>query len=137
MLPTKFRFVWTSGFGEEDFFQKSTKQKKELPMGAMFVNESSQNEQSLQRTFHRCFLPSFGSFGQAVSEKIFRTQPIRKKNCLWWPCLLTDRDEMNNLYRGSSIDASYQVLVHLAEGFQRRQLKYEKFTEGRQGRRTN
>jgi hypothetical protein len=60
-----------------------------------------------------------------------------KKNCLWWPCLLTDRDEMNNLYRGSSIDASYQVLVHLAEGFQRRQLKYEKFTEGRQGRRTN
>jgi hypothetical protein len=36
---------------------------------AMFVNESGQNEQSLQRTFHRCFLPSFGSFGQAVSEE--------------------------------------------------------------------
>ena len=35
------------------------------------------------------------------------------------PCLLTDRDEMSNLYRGPSIDASYQVLVHLAEGFQR------------------
>ena len=26
-----------------------------------------------------------------------------------------DQDEMNNLYRGPSIDASYQVLVHLAE----------------------
>jgi hypothetical protein len=26
-------------------------------------------EQSLQRTFYRCFLPSFGSFGQAVSEE--------------------------------------------------------------------
>ena len=25
-------------------------------------------------------------------------------------------DEMSNLYRGSSIDASYQVSVHLAEG---------------------
>ena len=24
---------------------------------------------------------------------------------------------MSNLYRGTSIDASYQVLVHLAEGF--------------------
>jgi hypothetical protein len=34
-----------------------------LPMVAMFVNESGQNEQSLERTFHRCFLPSFNSFG--------------------------------------------------------------------------
>jgi hypothetical protein len=25
-----------------------------------------------------------------------------------------------NLYKGSSIDASYQVLVHLTKGFQRR-----------------
>jgi hypothetical protein len=31
-----------------------------------------------------------------------------------------DQDEMSYLYRGSSIDASYQVSVHLAEGFQRR-----------------
>jgi hypothetical protein len=37
-----------------------------------------------------------------------------------------DRDEMSNLYRGLSIDASYQVSVHLAEGFQRRRLKWEK-----------
>jgi hypothetical protein len=27
------------------------------------------NLQSLERTFYRCFLPSFGSFGQAVSEE--------------------------------------------------------------------
>jgi hypothetical protein len=39
---------------------------------------------------------------------------------LWWPCLLTDRDEMSNLYRGPSIDASYQALIHLARRFQRR-----------------
>ena len=50
----------------------------------------------------------------------FRNQPIRNKNCLWWPCLLTDRDEMSILYRGPSTDASYQVSVHLAERFQRR-----------------
>jgi hypothetical protein len=31
---------------------------------------------------------------------------LRNKNGLWRPCLLTDRDEMNNLYRGPSIDAS-------------------------------
>ena len=40
---------------------------------------------------------------------------------------------MSNLYRGPSIDASYQVSVHLAEGFQRRRLKCEKLTDdGRQ-----
>ena len=33
--------------------------------------------------------------------------------------LLTDRDEIGNLYRGPSLDASYQVSVHWAEGFQR------------------
>jgi hypothetical protein len=33
------------------------------------------------------------------------------------PCLSTDRDEMSNLYRGPSIDGSYQVLDHLAMWF--------------------
>jgi hypothetical protein len=49
-----------------------------------------------------------------------RNRPIRNKNCLWWPCLLMDRDNMSNLYREPSIDASYQVLVHMAKRFQRR-----------------
>jgi hypothetical protein len=34
--------------------------------------------------------------------------------------LLTDQDEMSNLHRGHSIDASYQVSVNLARQFQRR-----------------
>jgi hypothetical protein len=62
MLPTKFRFIWPSGFRGEDFF-KSANQNKELPMTAMFVDGSGQNEHSLEKTFHRCFLPSFTSFG--------------------------------------------------------------------------
>jgi hypothetical protein len=36
---------------------------------------------------------------------------------------------MSNLYRGPSIDASYQVSVHLAKEFQRRRLKCEKLTD--------
>ena len=135
MHPTKFRFIGKV-VSEEKIFQKSTNQNQELsvaamfvngsgenehslqstahrcflpsfgsfgqavleeknlknhpirnnslPMVAMFVNGSGRNEQSLQRTFHRCFLPSFGSFGKAVSEeKIFRNRPIRNKNWLW------------------------------------------------------
>ena len=46
MLPTKFRFIWTSGF-RGDGFLESAYQKKELPVVAMFVNGSGQNEQSL------------------------------------------------------------------------------------------
>ena len=38
---------------------------------------------------------------------------------------------MSNINRGPSIDASYQVSVHLAEGFQRRNLKCEKLTDDR------
>ena len=36
-------------------------------------------------------------------RRFFRNQPIRNKNCLWQPCLLTDRDEMSNRNRGPSI----------------------------------
>jgi hypothetical protein len=46
MLHTKFRFIWPSGSGEEDFL-KSANQKQELPGAAMFVNRSGRNEQSL------------------------------------------------------------------------------------------
>jgi excinuclease UvrABC nuclease subunit len=56
-------------------------------------------------------------------EKIFLNRPIRKTNCLWRPCLLADREEMCNRYRGSSIDAFYQDLIHLAKRFQRRRFK--------------
>ena len=109
----------------------------------MFVNRSKRNEQSLlKKNFHRCFLPSFGtfgpgvleenSFGQVVSEeKIFRNRSITNKNCLWPPCLLTDRDKMCILYREPFIDASYQALVNLVQGFQRRRLKYEKLMDDR------
>ena len=124
MLPTKFRFIWQSGFRGE-YFLESSNQKQELSVVAIF-DGSGRNEQSQQRTFHRCFLPSFGSFGKTVSEeKNLKYQPIRNKNCLWWPCLLMDRDGMSNLYRGPSIDASYQVLVHLAIRFQRRFLEID------------
>ena len=47
-----------------------------------------------------------------------------------------DQDEMSNLYRGPSIDASYQVSVHLAEGVSEEKIKNEKLTDDRRRRRT-
>ena len=69
---------------------------------------------------YRCLYlnKSYLSFNR--KEDFFRNQPIRNKNCLWWPCLLTNWDKMSNLYRGPSIDTSYQVSVHFAKRFQRR-----------------
>ena len=117
MLPAKFRWQpclltdWDEmsnlhrGHSVDDAYQ--------VLVVAMFVNRSGRNEQSSQRAFHRCFLPSFGSFGQAVSkEKIFKNRPIRNKNCLWQPYLVMDHNKMCTLQRKPSIAASYQVSVH-------------------------
>jgi hypothetical protein len=41
MLPTKFRFIGKAV--SEKIFQKSTNQKQELPLAAMFVNGSELN----------------------------------------------------------------------------------------------
>ena len=48
---------------------------------------------------------------QFQRRRFSTNRPIRNKNCMWWPCLLTDWDKMSNLHRGHSIDASYQVSV--------------------------
>ena len=86
----------------------------------MFVNGAGWNEQLLLRTFHRCILPGFSSFGSMGSEMIFRNQPTRNKNCLWQQCLLTDINKMSNLNRRPSIKASCLVSAHFAKLFQRR-----------------
>ena len=71
----------TSGFGGEDF-KKSANQKQELPVAAMFVNRLGQNEQSLERIFHRCFLLSFSSFGWEVSEEKIKMQKVNGRQTI-------------------------------------------------------
>jgi hypothetical protein len=55
---------------------------------------------------------SFDSFwpGSFRGEDFFRNQPIRNKNGLWRPCLLTNQDEMSNLYRGPSIQMIWNLV---------------------------
>ena len=53
-------------------------------------------------------------------RRFLRNRPITNKNCLWWPYLQLDWDEMSNIHREASIEASYQVSIHLAKQFQRR-----------------
>jgi hypothetical protein len=84
MLLTKFRFIWSSGFGGEDL-KKSPNQKQELPVVAMFVNRWGQNEQSLERTFDLFFY-------------IIYLYMLYSTTYIYTGCImLTDQDEMSNL----------------------------------------
>ena len=99
---------------------------------SFFYKLEAQWADSVSLTFHSALKklntePSIGTSHQIsvqlakqFQRRIFRNQPTRNKNCLWQSCLLTDRDEISNRYREPSIDASYQVSVHLVKWFQRR-----------------
>jgi hypothetical protein len=45
----------------------------------MFVNGFGQNEHSLERTFHRCVLPSFTSFGRGFSEEKIKMWKVNEQ----------------------------------------------------------
>ena len=71
MLSTKFQFIWESGFRGEDFLEINQSEKR-MACGSHVCKRIGTKWASLKRTFQGYFLPSFDSFGQAVSEeKIF------------------------------------------------------------------
>ena len=74
MLPTKFRFNWLRSFREEDF-QKSTDQKQELPVAAMFVNELGLNEKSIENLPYK-----FSTKFQFVWDSGFRGEDFLEIN---------------------------------------------------------
>jgi hypothetical protein len=61
-----------------------------------------------------CFLPSFGSFGLAVSEKNFFKLTNLKQELPVAVMFVNGSGRNVHFYRGRSIDASHQVSVHLA-----------------------
>ena len=120
VLPTKFRFIWPSGFREEYFCRnRPIKNKKCLWWPCLLTDRNSwaifiEDLQRMLPTKFR-FIWSCG-----FREDLLEINQSEKKNCLWQPCLITDRNEMKKSYRGLSIAASYQVSVYLAKRFHRR-----------------
>jgi hypothetical protein len=116
MLSTKFQIIWPSGFRGEDFFRNQPIRNKNCLWRPCFLTD--QDEMSnLNRgpSIDASYQVSFHLAKRFQRRKLKKNQSIRNKNHLWQPCLLTDRDRMSNLYRGPSIDASYQVSVYLAK----------------------
>ena len=69
---------------------------------------------------HHCHCAFSSEVGTCIINNAGRQASHKKhkyKNCLWRPYFLIDRNEKSNLNRGPSIDASYQVSVHLAKRF--------------------
>ena len=93
MLPTKFRFMWPSGFRGEKNQKKSANQKQELSVAAMFVNGSGEMCNLYRGPSIDAFYHISVHLGKRFQRRrFFRNQPIRNKNGLWWPCLLKDRN---------------------------------------------
>jgi hypothetical protein len=121
MLPTKFRSIWPSCLRVEDFFRNQPIRKKNcLWWPCLSMDRDKMSNLYREPSIDASYQVSVHLAKRFQRSRFFRNQPIRKKNCLWRPCLLMDWDEMSNRNRGLSIYASYQVSVHLAKRFQRR-----------------
>jgi hypothetical protein len=124
MLPTKFLFIWQiKAVSEEKIFRnRPIRNKNCLWQPYLLMDRDEMSILYRGPPIDASYQVSVHLAMRFQRRRFFRNHPIRNKNCLWWPYLLTDRDEMNNHNRGLSIDASYQVSVHFAKRFQRRRI---------------
>jgi hypothetical protein len=52
---------------------------------------------------------SFGQYKRFQKRIFFSNRPISNKNCLWQPCLLTNRQDVSYYHRGFSTDGPILV----------------------------
>ena len=84
------------------FLNFSLSEKKKFPWRPCFLLNQDEMRKSLRWPYIDALCKILLYLAQLVvsEEKVFRNWTPRNKKWLWRPCLLTDRDKMNNLYRG-------------------------------------
>jgi hypothetical protein len=105
MLPTKFQFIWPNGCRGKDGPKRGRKHLWKVLYGNFSFRFDPLTNMAI--IDNSCFL--LVDFSESA-----------RPNDMKLGSLLMDRDKMSILYREPSIDASYQVSVHLAKQFQRR-----------------
>ena len=122
MLPTKFRFIWPTASEEKNFKNQPIRNKNRLWWPCLLIDRDEMSILYKGPSIDASYQVSDYLAMRFQRRRFFRNQLFRNKNCLWQPCLLMDRDELSNLYRGH-IDASYQISVYLVKWLQRRFLE--------------
>jgi hypothetical protein len=116
MLPTKFRIIWQAVSEEKNFKNQPIRNKNRLWWSSLLMDRDGMSNLYREPSIDTSYQVSVHLAMRLQKRRFFNISQT-ETSCLWRPCLLTDRDEMSNLYRGPSIDASYQVSVHLVEWF--------------------
>jgi hypothetical protein len=124
VLPTKFWFIWLLGFRGEDFCRNQPMRNKNCLWWPCLLTDQDEMSTLYRRHSIDASYQVWVHLAKRFQRRFFRNQPIRNKNCLWRPCLLTNRDEIINIYRGSSIYASYQVVSSFGQAIWEKILLY-------------
>ena len=119
MLPTNYRFILAKQFQIRRFLEID-QSKTRIACGSHVCIWIKMSNLYRGSSIDASYQVSYHLAKWLQRKSCFRNRPIRNKNCLWRPCLLIDRDEMSNRYRGPPIDVSYKVSVRLVKQFQRR-----------------
>jgi hypothetical protein len=120
MLPIKLQYIWLKGLQRRRLkYEKFTDGRRRQTSSDV---NSSLYFLDLSYVWYYCltYVHAISLF-PALYQNDFT---YYRYNCyVCKTCLLTARDEMNNLYRGPCIDASYQASVHLAKGASEEKIK--------------
>jgi hypothetical protein len=87
------RFIWQSGFRVENFLEINQSETK-IAFGGQVCQRIGTKCRIFLKNLPRMLPTKFRSIWQSgfKGEVFFRNQPIRNKNCLWRPSLLTYRN---------------------------------------------
>ena len=120
MLPTKIRFILLSSFRGEDFLEVYQPETRIAYGVCLLTDWDEMSNLNKEPSIDASYQVSVHLTKWFQKRRIFQESTNEKQDCLWQPCFLMDQDKISKFYRGHSIDASYQVAVHLAQCFHMR-----------------
>ena len=120
MLLTKFQLILAKQFQRRRFLEIDQSKTRIAWQPCLLMDQDEMSNLYRGPSIDASYQISYHLAKWFQRKSCFRNRPIRNKNCLRWPHLLTDQNGMSISHRGPSIDASYHVSVHLAKLFQSR-----------------